>query len=156
MLLLPQSCCVVVAHTFSLSTQEAEAGGSLEFKGQPGLQSWSSRTARATQSKLCLGKQTNKQTKQQQQKKKTRKTNKTGDKYNFSRPAWSIERVEVFLDSGYATWLSFSATPFILNVLFRSLCLNLLSPPGLTTLFLPCPKLFNWHTPRPPPPRRRI
>ena len=39
----------MVAHTFTSSTQEAEAGGSLPVLGYPGLQKGSSRTASATQ-----------------------------------------------------------------------------------------------------------
>ena len=32
------TCWAVVAHSFNTSTQEAEAGGSLCVRGQPGLQ----------------------------------------------------------------------------------------------------------------------
>ena len=55
----------VVAHTFNSSTWEAEAGRSLLFWGQPGLQEFQDRLQSYTE-KPHLEKQTNKQQQQQQ------------------------------------------------------------------------------------------
>ena len=61
----------MVAHTVNPSIQEAEAGGSLWFQGQPGLQSKFQDSQSYTE-KLCL-KKLNQPTKQQQQQQKKNK-----------------------------------------------------------------------------------
>ena len=58
------TCWAVVAHAFYPSTREAEAGGFLSSRGQPGLQSEFQHSQDYTE-QLCVKKQTNKQTNKQ-------------------------------------------------------------------------------------------